>query len=552
MKKVLFSLFIYLFTTQLIAQPISNRANSMITVQDARLMAKYNLFTPRYADTTTANLATNIGIDSCGAVIYTYDENALWYRQCSPKMWVLLSNGNAPVYTADRGVQILSDNTIRLVDTVEGAATKLQWLYDKAAFRAGNVTGTQWDISNIGLYSFATGINTIASGSSSAAIGLSSQATGINAIALGGGAIANGNYSLAMGNSVTASGNYAIALGGYSTTASGIVSMATGNFTKAVGNSSFSGGVGTYMNTLNGVVFGAYNDTTSWYSNNPSTQVSTDPVFVIGNGASIASRSNAFTLLRSGALQLSSGITATTDTSTYKPMVMDADGNVRKTDTWAVGVSNLYNIDDTLTGDRIVTGDSHDLTITGLTTLYLNAQDSAVYQGTIATDDNSRQLATTEWVTNRFRRNLSTNTTQVGNVGAGTDDLMVDTIPANTLANDGDYIEFYMNFFFGLNANSKEIILYFGTTDFHTTGAQNQNDGSILLKGTIIRTSSTTQTIIIEQIGSNGSLYTTLSDYAGGSEDLTTNLAIKAAAIGVSDDDIVQNLMIVKYTPANN
>jgi hypothetical protein len=265
-------------------------------------MAGYNLYIPRYTDTIQANLAQNLGIDTSAAIIYTYDIKAMWYRQNSPKKWILLSNGNSPQYTADRGVKIITGNIIRLADTIQGAGTKLQWLYDKAAFRAGLVNGTQWDISNIGLYSFSTGINNIASGTASIALGLSSQATGINAVAIGGVAVASGSNSVALGNTVTASGLYSTALGGYQTTASGIVSMATGNFTKAVGNASFSSGVGTYMNTLNGAVFGAYNDTTGYYANNTSTQVATNPIFVIGNGSGVGSRSNALTMLRNGEL----------------------------------------------------------------------------------------------------------------------------------------------------------------------------------------------------------------------------------------------------------
>lgn len=79
-----------------ICQNIVNRASSANTVQDMRLQVGYNLYVPRYNDTTAANLVTlppssPIGIDSCGAIIFTYDINNFWARACSPKRWVRVS-----------------------------------------------------------------------------------------------------------------------------------------------------------------------------------------------------------------------------------------------------------------------------------------------------------------------------------------------------------------------------------------------------------------------------------------------------------------------------
>src|SRR5690349_7494792 len=71
--------------------PIVNRSGPANTVQDARSAAQYNFFIPRYADTTAANL--NKGIDSSGAIIYTYDVKKFWYRSNSPKEWVLVGQG---------------------------------------------------------------------------------------------------------------------------------------------------------------------------------------------------------------------------------------------------------------------------------------------------------------------------------------------------------------------------------------------------------------------------------------------------------------------------
>jgi len=456
MKKLVLTGLFYLFFYHGFSQSIINRGGVQNTIQDARFMAKYNLFLPRYADTTDALSANNEGIDSCGAMIFTYDVNAIWYRQCSPKKWILLSNGNAPEYTADRGVQIITGDIIRLADTVEGAGTKFQYLYDKAAFRVGSVNGTQWDISNIGLNSFASGINTIASGSFGIAMGVSSQATGISSVAIGSVAIASGTSSTAFGNTVTASGSYGLATG-LNTTASGQASTATGNFTKSVGNGSLSTGVGTYMNTLNGAVFGSYNDTTGYYANNTSTQVATDPIFTIGNGSGVGVRANAFQMLRNGATKFSSGITSTTDTTTFKPTVMDASGNFRKVDSWGIfggwnlngnaGTNPATNFLGTTDDNNVVFGRNgvEVMELTSKNRIQFNAIDQNIFV------DAGNDLLTGSGNTglgNGVLANLTTgsgnvgigvialeaNTTGIGNVGIGSLALVSNTIGQTNVA----------------------------------------------------------------------------------------------------------------------
>jgi hypothetical protein len=103
----------------------------------------------------------------------------------------------------------------------EGMGIRLMWYPRKAAFRVGEVSGTQWDDANIGEFSMAMGYNTNASGQYSTAMGQNTTASG--------------NYSTAMGYHTTASGSYSTVMG-YSTTASGIRSIAIGHQTIASGN----------------------------------------------------------------------------------------------------------------------------------------------------------------------------------------------------------------------------------------------------------------------------------------------------------------------------
>ena len=68
---------------------------------------------------------------------------------------------------------------------VNGEGTRLMWIPDKAAFRAGYVDGTQWDQDSIGGYSFATGYSTKARGLISTAMGAYTTASGVYSFAHG-------------------------------------------------------------------------------------------------------------------------------------------------------------------------------------------------------------------------------------------------------------------------------------------------------------------------------------------------------------------------------
>ncbi|MEZ5285003.1 MAG: tail fiber domain-containing protein [Vicinamibacterales bacterium] len=111
-----------------------------------------------------------------------------------------------------------------------GAGARLQWHPAKTAFRAGSVTGAQWDEPSIGLYSTAMGRNTVASA--------------LGSVALGNAAIASGFASVAMGQSPTASGTYSVAMGD-GTVASGAQSTAFGQGAQALGNQSLAAGAST-------------------------------------------------------------------------------------------------------------------------------------------------------------------------------------------------------------------------------------------------------------------------------------------------------------------
>lgn len=136
---------------------------------------------------------------------------------------------------------------------IQGPGIRLMWLPDRAAFRAGGISLDEWDDSRIGSYSTAFGLSNIASGVTSFATGL--------------GNVASGN-----------------------------ISACIGTYNNAPGLKSTAIGVGINTRTFEGIALGRYNVV----SGNQTSDVSTDPIFTVGNGTSSVLRSNALAILKNG------------------------------------------------------------------------------------------------------------------------------------------------------------------------------------------------------------------------------------------------------------
>ena len=90
-----------------------------------------------------------------------------------------------------------------------------RFFFDKSlsAFRAGESSGTEWDESNIGQYSFASGFATKANDDYTTAMGFNTKASKNYATALGASTVASGNAATSMGFDTQASGVYSLATG---------------------------------------------------------------------------------------------------------------------------------------------------------------------------------------------------------------------------------------------------------------------------------------------------------------------------------------------------
>lgn len=146
-----------------------------------------------------------------------------------------------------------------------GSGIRLMWYPGKYAFRVGQVTGSQWDDSNVGEGSVAFGRDTQA----------------------------GGNRAVAMNNGTTASGGDATAMG-EGTTASGPESTTMGFQTEASAGASTALGSGTIAGTPSSLSVGQFNAT---------NQSSDGTLFVAGNGSS-GSRSDAMVLDKDAGLMV--------------------------------------------------------------------------------------------------------------------------------------------------------------------------------------------------------------------------------------------------------
>ena len=184
------------------------------------------------------------------------------------------------------------------IDTL-GNGDKLMFLPDLHAFRVGTVaTGaasTYWNRDSIGLYSFASGLNTRAQGYGATAMGRDTEATNSYAFASGFFSNADGQYSTAMGFNTDAFALGSTAMG-YSTDAEANYSFAAGYFSEAQAIYSIAIGNAVQAQSYASMAVGRYNvgggNATSW--------VGSDPIFEVGIGTGPSTRANAITVRKDG------------------------------------------------------------------------------------------------------------------------------------------------------------------------------------------------------------------------------------------------------------
>lgn len=140
---------------------------------------------------------------------------------------------------------------------------------------------------------------------------------------------------------------------------------------------------------------------------------------------------------------------------------------------------------------------------------------------------------------------LDVDTNSVGNIGGGEDDLIVSTIPANTLDVDHKYIHFSASGRFATSVSNKQLRAYFGSTKIFDSGSLAITTASDwILEGWIIRISATSEHALVK-FESSSSVLLASALYSTPAEDLTTQVVLKCTGAGTSDNDITQTDLIV-------
>lgn len=223
------------------------------------------------------------------------------------------------IIAVDGAVEINGEDGFQVVGTygagdvisLSGAGTRMFFNPRKAAFRAGSVSGNEWNNANIGNLSFAAGENNIASNISSTAFGRSNTVSGIASFSSGSSNTVSGSDNVTFGSSNTVSGNQSGAFGSQNSV-NGLYAFALG-----LGNNSPSLGettIGIYATVSSG---------------SPSTINTSDRVFSVGIGTNSTNRANALTIYKNGTININDAYDLpVSDGTSGQVMTTDGSGNL--------------------------------------------------------------------------------------------------------------------------------------------------------------------------------------------------------------------------------
>jgi hypothetical protein len=147
----------------------------------------------------------------------------------------------------------------------------------------------------------------------------------------------------------------------------------------------------------------------------------------------------------------------------------------------------------------------------------------------------------------------SINATTVGNIGTGTDNLMTYSLAADTFSANGDTIEVIASGKTANNANAKTLAFLFGAAALTKTMTASI-EGRWWFHGFVTRTANNVQAISGTFTESTITLSATdkssVNSGVAGSENDGGAITVKFTGEGTSNDDITQDLMIVRILNA--
>lgn len=359
MRKRIFIVAILFASVTCFSQSIVNRANSSYTVQDSRFKAALNLFVPVYADTTAANAGTAEGIDSLGAIIYTYDVQSFWGRQYSSgKKWVALGSGGGG-----------GSGTVTSVGWTGGIVS----IANPTTTPAFTIAGTSGGIPYF----------------SSSSTWATSAALAANSLIIGGGAgvapssITTGTGILtALGVNIGSAGAPVLFNGAGGTPSS--ITLTNGTGLPIGGLTGLGTGVGTAL-AVNVGSAGAF-VTFNGAGGTPSSMTATN---LTGTATALSIGGNAATAT---ILQTARNIQGVSFNGSAAIDIINGTGFVKVTgttlsyDNSTYVTSNIYTADGTLSGDRIITANGNSLEVKEGISQLLNFSPASFFSVIAATN----------------------------------------------------------------------------------------------------------------------------------------------------------------------
>ena len=160
--------------------------------------------------------------------------------------------------------------------------------------------------------------------------------------------------------------------------------------------------------------------------------------------------------------------------------------------------------------------------------------------------------ATSLVIINTEPRNVQTNldaeTTAVGNVGAGEDDLQTFSLPAAMLTETGAGVRILAWGTTANNADAKTIKLYFGTDEILSLSATVSEAGMWMIGAHVVRTGAATQLAVASGTcgPADSTITATSSDTSSPTQTLANAVTIKCTGEATTNDDIEQLGMVVR------
>jgi hypothetical protein len=238
------------------------------------------------------------------------------------------------------------------IDTeITGAGTRMFFNPRKAAFRAGLAIGTQWNDLNLGNFSAAFGTGNTVSGEASAAFGSGNSVSSLSSAAFGEDNDASGAFNFITGTANITSGENSTAIG-QSLTVGGDLGIALGSSNTVNSNGGIA--IGSNLEAFSGFETVLGLNSTTYIPLSTTGFNANDRLLAIGNGATIASRSNALTIYKNGRMNINDAYNMPlTDGTSNQIMRTDGIGNV----SW-VNSSTVFTDTDAQTIDVLsLTGD---------------------------------------------------------------------------------------------------------------------------------------------------------------------------------------------------